>query len=77
MISLWPRARPPVVDVPLFGIRSFGSTPEASAVAESVGPMIVKELVLEPDEQNAWIARLIGKGDETPPTEEPEAAPPA
>ena len=34
--------------------------------------MIVKELVLEADEQNAWIARLIGKGDEKPPSAEPE-----
>jgi predicted PurR-regulated permease PerM len=37
--------------------------------------MIVKELVLEADEQNAWIARLIGKGDEKPPPNEPEETP--
>ena len=29
--------------------------------------MIVKELVLEADERNAWIARLIGKGERKPP----------
>ena len=34
--------------------------------------MIIKELVLEADEQNAWIARLISKGDQEPPPEEPK-----
>ncbi|UCG24244.1 MAG: AI-2E family transporter [Chloroflexota bacterium] len=34
--------------------------------------MIVKELVLEADEKNAWIARLISKGDEKPAPGEPE-----
>jgi predicted PurR-regulated permease PerM len=30
--------------------------------------MIIKELVLEADEQNSWIARLMGKGDRKPPS---------
>ena len=34
--------------------------------------MIFKELVLEADEQNRWIARLMGKGDSKPPPAEPE-----
>lgn len=34
--------------------------------------MIFKELVLEADEQNRWIARLMGKGDSRPPPAEPE-----
>lgn len=29
--------------------------------------MIIKELILEADTQNAWIARLMGKGDPEPP----------
>ena len=37
--------------------------------------MIVKELVLEADEKNAWIARLISKGDEKPSPDEPEEMP--
>jgi predicted PurR-regulated permease PerM len=37
--------------------------------------MIVKELVLEADEQNAWIARLISKGDEKPPPDESVESP--
>ncbi len=35
--------------------------------------MIIKELVLEADEQNAWIARLIGKGDEKSPSDKSES----
>ena len=31
--------------------------------------MIVKELVLEADERNAWIARLMGKGGRNPPAD--------
>jgi len=38
--------------------------------------MIVKELVLEADERNAWIARLLGKGGRKPPVENaPEEQP--
>lgn len=32
--------------------------------------MIIKELVLEADEQNSWIARLMGKGDREPPSDQ-------
>ena len=32
--------------------------------------MIFKELVLEADEQNAWLARLMSKGDQEPPPEQ-------
>jgi predicted PurR-regulated permease PerM len=35
--------------------------------------MIFKELVLEADEQNAWIAHLLSKGPKTPPPEQSEA----
>ena len=52
------------------------SLPLWSAVLGSVGAilsvpitMIFKELMLEADEQNAWLARLMGKGDQTPPPE--------
>ncbi len=34
--------------------------------------MIFKELVLEADEQNAWLARLMSKGDQEPPSEQSE-----
>ncbi len=34
--------------------------------------MIFKELVLEADEQNAWLARLMSKGDKEPPSEQLE-----
>ena len=34
--------------------------------------MIFKELVLEADEQNAWLARLMSKGDQEPPPEQSE-----
>ena len=34
--------------------------------------MIFKELVLEADEQNAWLARLMSKGDQEPPPEQLE-----
>jgi predicted PurR-regulated permease PerM len=34
--------------------------------------MIFKELVLEADEQNAWLARLMSKGDREPPPEQAE-----
>lgn len=36
--------------------------------------MIIKELVLEADEKNAWIGRLMGKGDQTPAPEKTEEA---
>jgi predicted PurR-regulated permease PerM len=35
--------------------------------------MIVKELVLAADERNAWIARLMGKGDQGPASDEAKA----
>ncbi len=34
--------------------------------------MIFKELVLEADEKNAWLARLMSKGDQEPPPEQSE-----
>jgi len=34
--------------------------------------MVFKELVLEADDQNRWIARLMGKGDSDPPPEASE-----
>jgi predicted PurR-regulated permease PerM len=52
------------------------SLPLWSAVLGSVGAilsvpitMIFKELMLEADDQNAWLARLMSKGDQTPPSE--------
>jgi predicted PurR-regulated permease PerM len=34
--------------------------------------MIFKELVLEADDQNRWLARLMGKGDKEPPSSDPD-----
>jgi hypothetical protein len=34
--------------------------------------MIFKELVLEADDQNRWLARLMGKGDKERPSSDPE-----
>jgi len=49
------------------------------AISSVLVTMVFKALVLEADDQNRWIARLMGKGDSDPPPEasEEEQAVPA
>ena len=49
------------------------------AISSVLVTMVFKALVLEADDQNQWIARLMGKGDSDPPPEasEEEQAVPA